>query len=233
MSGLGPVVKRKGSLALIALAPMLFAMPTADAKARKFTPKPQITLTAPGNLGSFTPAISDPKLAAALARGRETGLRFTPAGSPGSRRSVTVAIRSRGAIQVKDVTPVPAHDSIAPVAYNLGVSVGWKRFALSGDYAKLDTGIAPFGRESVDVGLSYLGKNWRGTVQLGTDRDLGDKPLLTGGDRRYSVDVGGAYSVSRNLAVTGGLRYQRELDDGLFDHKRDAQSVYVGTAFTF
>jgi len=228
------MVKLAGAAALLAVAPVSAASFAAQAKpaAKKFVPR-KPTLAAPGNLGSFTPAISDPRLAATLARGTEASLRFTPAGSPGSRKSVTVAIRSRGTDKPKEAPAVVAANDAAPAAYNLGMSVGWRRFALSGDYAKLDTGLAPFGRESVDVGLSYLGKNWRGTVQLGADRDLADKPLLTGQDRRYSVDLGGAYSVTRNLAVTGGVRYQRELESGLFEAKRDAQSVYVGTAFSF
>lgn len=228
------MVKLAGAALLLAVAPVSAASLAAQAKpaAKKFVPKKQ-GLTAPGNLGSFTPAISDPRLAATLARGTEASFRFTPAGSPGSKKSVTVAIRSRGTVKAKDA-PVPvASNDAAPVAYNLGMSVGWRRFALSGDYAKLDTGLAPFGRESVDVGLSYLGKNWRGTVQLGADRGLADRPLLTGQEQRYSVDLGGAYSLTRNLAVTGGVRYQRELEDGLFDSKRDAQSVYIGTAFSF
>src|SRR3546814_1883950 len=80
--------------------------------------------------------------------------RFTPAGSPGSKKSVTVALRSRGVSKAEAAkTMVAGTEAIAPSAYNLGVSIGWSRFALSGGIAKVDAGLAPFGRESVDVGV--------------------------------------------------------------------------------
>src|SRR3546814_1452399 len=55
------------------------------------------TCALPISLG-FTPSVADPKLAATLSRGtgEEKMFRFTPAGSPGSKKSVTVALRSRG-----------------------------------------------------------------------------------------------------------------------------------------
>ena len=51
----------------------------------------------------------------------------------------------------------------------------------------------------------------------------------------YSVDVGGAYSLTRNIALTGGVRYRidHERLSALKDDRRDSQAVYVGTAFKF
>ena len=51
----------------------------------------------------------------------------------------------------------------------------------------------------------------------------------------YSVDLGGAYSITRNIAVTGGVRYKVERDklSSIADTRRDSQAVYVGTAFSF
>ena len=50
-----------------------------------------------------------------------------------------------------------------------------------------------------------------------------------------SLDVGGSYNISRNIAVTGGVRYKVERDQipALADDHRDSQAVYVGTAFKF
>jgi hypothetical protein len=47
--------------------------------------------------------------------------------------------------------------------------------------------------------------------------------------------VGGAYSITRNLAVTAGVRYTSEKDrlPQLKDDRRDSQAVYVGTAIRF
>lgn len=221
----------------IASMTLPFAVPVAQAQtrlARKHLPI-NLSTAAPGMLG-FTPSVADPKFAASLSRGgSEKMFRFTPAGSPGSKKSVTVAVRSRGVLPAETAqAAVSGTQTATPSAYNLGVSVGWSRFALSGDYGKLDTGLAPFGRESVDVSLSYLGRNWRGTVQLGSDRNDDAPTGALGREQSYSVDLGGAYSVSRNLSLSGGVRYKRDEVEGLMlDSRRDSQSVYVGTTFSF
>lgn len=219
----------------------------AQAKAPKRAKAPVSLSTAPPGILGFTPSVADPKLAASLSQGgsSEKAFRFTPAGRPGSSKSVTVAVRSRTtkpaaepvavAVPAAVASAAPASASTTPSAYNLGVSVGWSRFALSGGIAKADMGLAPFGRESVDVGLSYLGRNWRGTLQLGADRDNETPAQALTRENSYSVDLGGAYSVSRNLSLSGGVRYKRdEAVDGLMlDNRRDSQSVYVGTTFSF
>src|SRR3546814_4077546 len=91
-------------------------------------------------IGSFTPASADPKLAAALARSglNASGFRFTPSeASKDEQHRVTVAVRkrvSRSSDESNARTVAPASTvSVAPIAYNLGVAVGWKRFAPSGD----------------------------------------------------------------------------------------------------
>ena len=49
------------------------------------------------------------------------------------------------------------------------------------------------------------------------------------------MDVGGAYNISRNIAVTGGVKYkiEREQLATVRDQRRDSQAVYVGTAVKF
>ena len=51
----------------------------------------------------------------------------------------------------------------------------------------------------------------------------------------YSVDLGGAFDITRRIAVTGGVRYnvERERNAVVADNRRDSQAVYVGTAFKF
>lgn len=218
----------------LAVAPVFAASVTPEKRAT-----PRVSLTAPGSLGSFTPAAGDPRLAASFARGGLTGgsgFRFTPANSPGSRRAVTVAIRARAttreeAERTASITPT----AITPTAYNLGVSVGWKRFALSGDLAKIDTGILPGSREAADVALSYSGHKWSTRLKVAADRATGDQPRLIGNDEAYSVDLGGSYALTRNLEVTGGMRYRLQRDHlaQVTDDRRDAQAVYIGTAFKF
>ena len=93
-------------------------------------------------ISSFTPANADPKLAAALA-GRGLSLhdfKFTPAPAKGRPSQVRVAIRARTAspaqTKLADAS-APTAVALAPTTYNLGVAVGWRRFAVAGDVAKV------------------------------------------------------------------------------------------------
>jgi hypothetical protein len=195
------------------------------------------SLSAPGSLGSFTPAAANPRMAAAFARSGfgSGGFHFTPSSAPGSRRAVTVAVRARASTKAEaERTAMVAAPAIAPSAYNLGASVGWKQFAVSGDFAKIDPGVMPGGREAVDLGVSYTGRQWSTRLQVASDRSLGDQPRLIGNDQTYSVDLGGSYALTRNVEVTGGLRYRSDRDRlARIDDRRDSQAVYIGTAFRF
>lgn len=221
-------------------ASVLVTMPALGASTRPAKRNaPRIMLTAPGSLGSFTPAAADPRLAAAFARSGLAGgdFHFTPASTPGSRRrAVTVAVRARANTKAEAersaaLTPTEA----TPTAYNLGVAVGWKRFAISGDIARIDAGIQPWGREAADVALSYSGRRWTTRLQLGADRSSGTRPPMLAADQAYSVDIGGTYALTRNLELSGGMRYRTERDGfaQMNDERRDSQAVYVGTAFKF
>jgi len=190
-------------------------------------------------IGSFTPASADPRLAALFSRGGiETGgFRFTPSESRRSgSRAVTVAIRARSTRNAlnADRTAAPTV-SLAPIAYNLGVAVGWKRFAVSGDVARVDLAGLPGSRETMDLGLSYTGKKFSTRVKAIADRPLAGTPKLVEDAPSYALDVGGSYSLTRNFDVTAGVRYKSERDrlERLKDDRLDSQAVYVGTAFRF
>ena len=132
--------------------------------------------------------------------------------------------------------PTPATAALAPTTYNLGVAVGWRRFAVAGDVAKVkDADSALGGRESAVVGVSYSLKRFTARAAVGAERGDGHAlPALRKGDN-VSLDLGGSYSLSRQIAVTGGVRYQIERDriSALNDDRRDSQAVYIGTAFKF
>jgi len=196
-------------------------------------------------IGIFTPASADPQLAAVLARSGlpESGFRFTPSDSRRSgNRVVTVAVRARStrntvAATDRTAAAAPASVTLSPIAYNLGVSVGWKRFSVSGDVTRVDLVAQPGSRERTDVGIAYNGKRATGRVTASADRPLANTPALIGDKPSYSIDVGGSYSLTRNFDVTAGVRYKSETErerlPRLTDNRRDSQSVYVGTAFRF
>ncbi len=198
----------------------------------------------PIRIGIFTPAAADPKLAAVLSKSGmpDTGFRFTPSDARSTgNRSVLVAVRataSRANAVVDRATVITPSVSVAPIAYNLGTSVGWKKFAISTDVARINPVAVtqPVGRDRNDLGIVDTGKRSSKSAIASVDRPRIDAPAITGDQPNYSLDVGGSYSLTRNLDVTAGVRYKSErerIDPNLTDNRRDSQAVYVGTAFRF
>ena len=197
-------------------------------------------------LGAFTPAVADPRLGALLARRPSVSLTsafsFTPSSaSERASRGLRIAVRARANMPViasADVGPSSssAVTAITPSSYNLGVSVGWRRFAISGDVAQSDRGVISGVRESARVGISYQPtQRLTGRVAVGAERADGAQRIIAE-DQAYLLDVGGAYRIGRNIDVTAGARYRisrDRLDPTLRDDRRDSQAVYIGTAFRF
>lgn len=228
----------KGSILGTLAAAAVFALAPAQAVSLRALPvakNPSVTRAFPG----FTPAAADPRLAAAFSRSTtlSAGFRFTPAAAAKGNRKVTVAVRAR------TTSAGPAADrgngiaalGMAPVAYNLGVSVGWRRFAISGDIGEADLGPLEGRRQATDLGLSYTVKRWTTRVQLASERPVGVAPRIADSRESVALDLGGSYSLSRNFAVTAGVRYksEREKFESRMDTRRDSQAVYLGTAFRF
>lgn len=236
-----------GVIGTVLCTAALMVSPAIGASSSKFMAKRNNTPALRGGIGTFTPASADPRLAAAFARSgiASSGFRFTPAASDNNRRSIRVAVRARAVgnnTGVNSVTPgatallsVAPSLGVSPVAYNLGAAVGWRRFAISGDVARIDPGSPTGGRESVDLGISYNASKWSTRVQLGAEKPMGDAPRSITGGESVSLDVGGSYRLTRRLDVMAGVRYKTERDRLVTpnDTARDSQAVYVGTAFRF
>jgi hypothetical protein len=90
-------------------------------------------------------------------------------------------------------------------------------------------------RQATDLGLSYTVKRWTTRVQLAAERPVGTAPRLVDSSESVALDVGGSYSLTRNFALTAGVRYksEREKFESRSDTRRDSQAVYLGTAFRF
>ncbi len=240
---------RQGYIAgtgLVALcAAICVAVPALGAPDGSTRARPTLA-AARGGFGYFTPASADPRLAALFARGgfRNRGLRFTPV-TIGSKREVTVAVRAAStkrsvAPSLKTMPQALAEAQttnvgIQPVSYSLGAAVGWKRFALTGDVARVETDSLTGGRQKADLGVSYNSRKWSSRVQVAAERPVGLAPRSITNGESYSVDVGGSYRLTRNLDVTAGVRYRTDRDrlQPQLDQRRDSQAVYVGTAFRF
>ncbi|MEO5492768.1 MAG: hypothetical protein ABIR08_01935 [Sphingomonas sp.] len=186
----------------------------------------------------FTPASADPKLAALIARNGigATSFRFTPAESRGTRRPVAIALQiatpKTGVVTLRglsDEVNAPAF-GLAPIKYNLVATTAAKRLSVPGDAPKMDLGTSP-GTRRIDPGFN-LSKPSK--LKAVTDRPPADTRLTNDGPQM--IDVGGAYSLRRNIDVTAGVRYKAQDRDRLAplpDDRRDNQAVYVGTTFKF
>ena len=224
--------------AMLAAAALVMTPAMGLAAASKQRP-PAISLSF-DKISTFTPAGADPRLAAIFA-GRAPSIgdfKFTPAPAKGRPSQVRVAISTRGAatparpVEVAVASPV---SNLAPAQYDLGVAVGWKRLAVSGDVGRTTSPDPVIGtRETAVVGVSYNLKKFTGRVAVGGERNDSRVASLARPDS-YSLDVGGSYNISRNIALTGGVRYKIERDQipALVEDQRDSKAVYVGTAFKF
>jgi hypothetical protein len=228
----------RGSVGALCVA-LIAVVPAIGASSANYVAKRQFAGLRNG-VGTFTPAAADPRLAAALARTGlpNTGFRFTPITTIGKSKSITVAVRAQSSRRIftnDRIALVAPTQGIAPVAYDLGVGVGWKRFALQGDIGRIDSGSLAGAREKADVGLSYNTKKWSTRVQVAADRPTGTVPRSISGEDSVALDVGGSFRLTRNLDVTAGVRYKSERNrlERPADDRRDSQAVYVGTAFRF
>ena len=237
------VAQRRGAQLVAAAAAAGLVLTPAFATGLQAKKKPAAVALSFDPVSSFTPANADPKLAAALAgKGLAlTDFKFTPAPAKGRPSQVRVAIRARvmapAQTRLADASlPTAAVNALTPTGYNLGVAVGWRRFAVSGDVAKAKSADPAIGaRESAVLGVSYSLTNRLSTrVAVGAERNNSPVSALRQGDK-MSVDAGASFDLSRRIALTGGVRYNVERDrmSSLQDNRRDSQAVYVGTAFKF
>jgi hypothetical protein len=234
-----------GSVSLLALAMALPGEGVAQRAAanRAATPAPERVV------GSFTPAVRDPRLAAELARrSAANSFQFTPATTQTERnRAVRVAVRVRPGVSAPErarplmpgasaAVETPSGTAITPSSYNLGVAVGWRRFAITGDTSTLTGGVGGGSRERARLGVDYRpGSRMTARVQVEAEEAEGVQRVV-GDDRAVALDVGGSYSIARGIDVTGGVRYRvsRDRIEPLArDERRDSQAVYVGTAIRF
>jgi len=237
----------------VSLLAIAMVMPTQSVAQRGASGRAPLPVAERG-IGRFTPAVRDPRLAAELARRSQaatkvtTAFQFTPATTqPEAPRDVRVAIRVRpGLVPPERARPVvpgaaaavetASGTQITPSSYNLGIAVGWRRFAITGETSGSRGGAVDGNRDATRVGAEYRATpRLTARVQVAAERAEGVQRVVSD-DRAVALDVGGSYSIARNIDVTGGVRYRvsRDRIEPLArDERRDSQSVYIGTALRF
>jgi hypothetical protein len=229
----------------VLVAAALIAAPALAAATAAKAPKQRFTFEMP--LTPFQPPVSDtakfsftaPGNAAASARVQtvERAFRFTPSGQSDNRKALSLGVSTRVVAATPDRSraAAPTETAFLPASYNVDLSVAWKGFAVNTGFTRIEPGptaLLSNRREAVDLGVSYRGKNWKTSLQ-GT-AEQGSTLLFAPLERRYSVELGGAYVVAPRLSVTGGVRYKLAPEaPSLLDPNRDDQAVYLGTNFAF
>lgn len=234
-----------GPAFLLSAAVIALALPSAVLAFTSNFDLRETSLAAPAQ-GSLIPATVDPELARSIRVGglsRGQMFRFTPAGTADRpERAVTVAVRvdpgtARAmAVRMGDVALSSGAASlrIAPTAYSLGVSRGYQSFTLGGDKPRTDAPeLSAFRLHSGTATDEPSRLNAR--IAFDEREKTGRLPRTLEGNGEQTVDVGGSFSVTRNLDVTAGVRYSQERDRLLpqNDGQKDSQAVYVGTQFRF
>lgn len=244
LSGFSAALLYASAAALIAIPSAGFALGALDGSS--------VSLAARGSFASFTPASVDPRLARFVAeRSSNKGklMRFTPAGAANRpNRSVTVAIRvdadvaraisARTALATAKTQASGTAARIAPTRFNLGLSRGYQSFAHAPLLAKdlSDASMPDLASFLPSQGAKNRPSRFNARVELEEAVNAGSSPRTLEALGDQMVDVGGSYSVTRNLDVTAGVRYLQDRDRiiaPLTNGKQDSQAVYVGTQFRF
>lgn len=202
-----------------------------------------VSLDALGSISSFTPTTKDPRLAAAYAKiaasASRQGFRFTPtSGSLSGQRAITVMIRASGndrPVNSRTLAPV----DIAPVAFSLNGAHGWRKFALPDAVGRKALDPVPV-ETMVDAKNFSLddGRKDRFSTKMVIEprREAAASVRNPSADKDYSLDLASSYSLTRNLNVTAGVRYNNNVAGRLTpmtDDRQDSQAVYLGTIFKF
>ena len=248
------LMARPGGFARAATMILLGAVATTLATAPAFAAKPvakpaksHFTFETP--LTSFQPPVSDAAKFSFTASGAsaasarlqtvERAFRFTPSGQTDNRKALSLGVSTRVVASPVDhsraAAPTEALAAL-PASYNVDLSVGWKGFAVNTGFTRTDPGpmalLSGGRRQAFDIGVSYRGKDWKTSLQ-GT-AEQGSPLMYAPLERRYSVELGGAYLVGSRFSVTGGVRYKlAPVAPSLLDPDRADQSVYLGTNFAF
>lgn len=238
--GLSPALLLTGAVITLALPSAVLAFTSS------FETVPG-TLAARDSIGPLTPASVDARLARTISLsslGRGQMFRFTPAGTATRPdRSVTVAVRvdpdaaraisARQGLVETAAAGAPGSLRIAPTAYSLGVSRGFQSFTAAGEPRRGE--MPDLSAFRLSAGAADEPSRLNARIALDQREKTGQAPRTLEANGEQTVDVGGSFSLTRNINVTAGVRYSQERDRlvPLSDGQKDSQAVYVGTQFRF
>lgn len=188
----------------------------------------------------FTPSSGNARLAALVGKGDVAALdySFTPAQSrrPSARQIAASASASRAFVERSSPHAVEsigaAAPNIAPIGYNLGVAISWKKFALPGDASRI-TGSEG---ERANLATSIAAAAPRGTLKLHILADPTRPAAKTVGEERVTLSESiDNFRLTRKLDSDDGPRGTADrlrIDRAKDDH-REGKTVFLGAALRF
>lgn len=154
---------------------------------------------------------------------------FTPSSAFSDQKGVSFGIVTRSAPE----TGISYSD---PNGYGIGAGVGYRGFVLDAQYGR-DQDRPLSLTDGLNLGVSYKSENWRTTVRVAEENTSGRGTSAILDERKYSVDVGGAYHLTPSVSLSGGVKYSLSYQSDRARAARDAEqtnsSVYLGTAINF
>lgn len=203
--------------------------------------------------GSFTPAGVDSRLAEKYAERSRLGsakFPFTPAGIvPGRNRTMTVAARANaplvaGAVSVR--TAIDAMEQgngnnvlrLASSSYRLTAARGWQGFVPTTPKLAQQNPLVELGRTDFRLDNGPKDNKSRFSTDISLAKAETVAPPARGtsaSDGDYNLKLGGAFSISKKVDLTAGVRYANEHDrlEPAAGSRNDSEAVYVGTKIRF
>ena len=134
----------------------------------------------------------------------------------------------------KTETPV----DIKPMAFSLNGAHNWRKFALPESVGRKALDPVPVETmvDAKNFSLDDGKKDRFSTKVLIESRREPSAARNPAAEKDYSLDLASSYSLTRNLNVTAGVRYNNNVVGRLTpmtDDRQDSQAVYLGTSFKF
>ena len=219
------------SLVAAGLVVPAFGAPEASARVT-----PVANVRSFGDFTGFTPALADRRLAAMVGK-PSVGARdyqFTPAEArrPSAAASTSFVVRAKPVAAIVPEAAPGVSVKVAPIAYNLGVSVGWKKFGVTSEATRAEPVIGT--RSTFDLASTTAATRPSLAVRPIAEQPVGAVP--PGEERARPIfDSTNAFRLTRNVDLTAGTRAKTENFrlDRSGEARRDSQAVYVGTALRF
>ena len=138
----------------------------------------------------------------------------------------------------RGLKPMAFGHRLKPMAFSLNGAHNWRKFALPESVGRKALDPVPVETmvDAKNFSLDDGKKDRFSTKVLIESRREPSAARNPAAEKDYSLDLASSYSLTRNLNVTAGVRYNNSVAGRLTpmtDDRQDSQAVYLGTVFKF